>query len=100
MWASPCKNMSSGIRGQWGPRSACASAQSDQVLHCPLTELFKTTECINGEQRPGFWKTAILLCPIWQDGLNQCLLYMFEDTFSFDKRPIRDIDNWCKYRAV
>ena len=26
------------------PRSACASAQSDQGLHCPLTESFDTTE--------------------------------------------------------
>ena len=24
--------------------------RSDQDLHCPLTELFDTTECMNGEQ--------------------------------------------------
>ena len=29
-----------------------ASAQSDQGLHCPLTESLDTIECINGEQRP------------------------------------------------
>ena len=27
------------------PRSACAFAQSDQGLHCPLTESLDTTEC-------------------------------------------------------
>ena len=35
------------------PRSACASAQSDQGLHCPLTESVDTVECNNGEQMPG-----------------------------------------------
>ena len=35
------------------PRSACASAQSDQGLHCPLTESLDTIECMTGEQRPG-----------------------------------------------
>ena len=52
-WAVLCQNMSSGICGHRRPRSACASAQSDQGLHCPLTESFDTTECMNGEQRPG-----------------------------------------------
>ena len=32
------KNVSSGICEQWRPRSACISTQSDQGLHCPLTE--------------------------------------------------------------
>ena len=32
-WVLPCKNVSSGICGQQGPRSAYASAQSDQGLH-------------------------------------------------------------------
>ena len=41
-WASPCKNVSSDICGQRRPRSACASAQSDQGLHCPLTESLDT----------------------------------------------------------
>ena len=35
------------------PRSACASAQSDEGLHCPLTKSLDTTECMTGEQRPG-----------------------------------------------
>ena len=26
---------------------------SDQGLHCPFTESLDTTECMNGEQRPG-----------------------------------------------
>ena len=26
--------------------------QSDQGLHCPLTESLATTECMNGKQRP------------------------------------------------
>ena len=29
------------------------SAKSDHGLHCPLTKSLNTTECINGEQRPG-----------------------------------------------
>ena len=37
------------------PRSDCASAQSDQGLHCPLTKSLDTTECMNGEQRPGVY---------------------------------------------
>ena len=28
------------MHGQWRPRSDCAFAQSDQGLHCPLTEFF------------------------------------------------------------
>ena len=51
--ASNNTNLSSGISGQRRPRSACAFAQSDQGLHCPLTESVATTKCINGKQRPG-----------------------------------------------
>ena len=36
--AVPFENLSSGICGQQRPRSACAFAQSDQGLHCSLTE--------------------------------------------------------------
>ena len=43
-WAMPCENMYSGIWGQPRPRSACAYMQSDQGLHCPLTEKLDTTE--------------------------------------------------------
>ena len=46
IWAAPCDNVSSGICGQRS-RSACATAQSDQSLHCLLTESFDTTECIS-----------------------------------------------------
>ena len=44
------RNVSSDICEQRGPRSACASAQSDQSLHCPLTGSLDTIEAINGEQ--------------------------------------------------
>ena len=53
-WAAPCENLSSDICRQRWPRSACAPAQSDQGLHCPLAKLLDTTERINGEQRPGW----------------------------------------------
>ena len=46
--------MFSGIYGQRRPRSACASAQSDLGLRCPLIESLYTIECINGEQMPGW----------------------------------------------
>ena len=45
-----CENVSSGICGQRRSRSACASAQSDQGLQCPLTDSLDTTECMTGEQ--------------------------------------------------
>ena len=34
-------------------RSATASAQSDQDLHCPLTKSLDTIECINRKQMLG-----------------------------------------------
>ena len=33
------------------PRSACAFAQSNQGLHCTLTESLYTTECMSKQQR-------------------------------------------------
>ena len=39
--------------GQRWPRSDCASAQSDQDLQRPLTEILDTTECINVGQWSG-----------------------------------------------
>ena len=42
IWAAPCENVSSNICGQRKPRSACASAQSDLGLCCPLTESLNT----------------------------------------------------------
>ena len=68
--------MSSGICGQRRPRSACASAQSDQDLHSPLTD---TTKCMNREQRPGLYFAHA------QADLN---LRMFEGTFSVDAKHI------------
>ena len=47
------RKVSSGICGKESPRSTCKSEQSD--LHCPLTESFDTTDCMNGEQRPGWY---------------------------------------------
>ena len=40
-----------GICGQRRPRSACAFAQSDQDLRCPLTESLETVKYISGGQR-------------------------------------------------
>ena len=37
------------------PRSDCPSTQSDQGLHCPLTESLDTTECMNREQSPRWY---------------------------------------------
>ena len=39
--------------GQQRLRSASMSTQSDQGLHCRLTESLDATECTIGEQRPG-----------------------------------------------
>ena len=51
--------------------------QTDQGLDCLLTELFDTTKCINGDQKPGLYFACA------QDDLNLRILRMFEDTFSF-----------------
>ena len=77
-WAVPCENGSSGICGERRPKSACAFAQSDQGLHCLLTELLDTTECMHGEQRPGCYFAHA------HDDLNLRILRMFEGTFSLD----------------
>ena len=53
LWAALRENMSKGVCGQQRPRSACASAQSDQGLYCPQTESLDTIERFNGEQMPG-----------------------------------------------
>ena len=63
--------------GQSRPRSACTSTQSDQGLHCLLTESLDTTECMNGEQRPGWYFAHV------QDDLNLHILRMFEGTFHY-----------------
>ena len=46
--------VSSGICRQRRPSSACAFSQSDRGIHCPLTELLDTTECVNGNQKHGY----------------------------------------------
>ena len=69
--------MFSGIKGQRRPRSACAPTQSDPGPHCPLTEPLYTTECINGEQRPG-------LNFVHAQEVNPHILYMSEGTFLLD----------------
>ena len=51
----PCKNVSSGICGQWRQRSAYASMQSDQGLHCLLAESLDATESMKGEQMKTPW---------------------------------------------
>ena len=71
-----CENEPSGVCGQRRPRSACASAQADQGLHCPLIESLDTTECIIAEQRPGRYFAHA------QDDSNLCVLRMLEDIFS------------------
>ena len=78
IWAVPCENVSSGICEQWRPRSACASAQADLGLHCPLTESLATTECMNGEQQARWYFAHV------HDDLNLLILLMFEGTFSLD----------------
>ena len=65
----------SGICGQRRPRSACASAQSDQGLQSPLKVSLDTTECMYGEQRPGWYFAHA------QGDLNMCIFRMLEATF-------------------
>ena len=70
-WAEPCDIVSSGICGQWRPRSACASAQSDQGLRCPLPESLDTIECIKETKdlddtlrmRKMMWFRTFSACP-------------------------------------
>ena len=76
MWAVPCKNVSSGIYGQWRVRSTCVSVQSNQDLHYLLTESLYTAECMSGEQKPEWYFVHV------HDDLNLHILCMFEGTFS------------------
>ena len=74
-----------------GPRLwAYAKAQISLLIHvvwssiyCPSTESLDTTECMNGEHRPG-WHIAHA-----EDDLNLCMLCMFEGMFCL-RRPIWD----------
>ena len=47
------QKLSLGFCREWRPRSACASVQPDQGLHCPQTEPLDTRECFSWEQIPG-----------------------------------------------
>ena len=60
------------------PRSAYPPAQPDQGLCCSLTIPLDTTECMKGEQRPGWYFEHA------QDNLNLCILRMLEGTFLLD----------------
>ena len=53
MWAEPLENVSSGICGQWRPRSTHASAQADQDLLYPPIESLRNVERKEVEQ--SFW---------------------------------------------
>ena len=67
--------MSSCICEQRRPRSACASAQSDQGLPCPLTESLDSKESFNGEKMAGCDFAHV------QVDVNPHILHMFEGTF-------------------
>ena len=57
VYAAQCERVSSDICRPRRPRSACASAQSVQGIHCKLKESLNTIDCMNGEQRPGWYFT-------------------------------------------
>ena len=83
-WTAPYENMFSGICGQRRPRSACASAQSDQDFHPPFTEALDVMY-----ERMYEWGTKVR----WynahaQDDLNLCVMRMFKGTFSLDVAQI------------
>ena len=87
-WVAPYETVSSDICGQRRPRSACASAQSDQGLHCPLTESLDTAECMNGKQRPGWYFAHA------QDDQNLRIYRMFGGTFSLDTALVICLYTW------
>ena len=71
-WAPPCKYVffehMRTANAQIRLRNA--SAQSDQGLHCPLTELSDTAESMNGGQMPGL--TRLNLASHKRDIGKQC----------------------------
>ena len=69
----PCGNLSSCICRQQSPDQP---AQSDQGLHCQLTESLDTTKYMNGQQRLGYFAHP-------QSDLNLQILHMFEGIFFF-----------------
>ena len=93
-WAAPCENVSSDICWQRRPRSACASAQSDHGLHCPLTESLDTTECMYGEQRPRWYLLHV------QDDLNLHFAHVWRHFFAWcGPCEMRKVII-CQYRKV
>ena len=85
MWAAPCENVSLSTCGQLRPRSACASAQSAQVLHCPLTESLDTTECMNGEQMPGSYFSHAQDDVNLQNPRGPCVTTSHNNIFAVDR---------------
>ena len=75
IWVTLCENVSSGMCGQRRPRLACASAQADQGIRCPLTLI--------GHYRMHQWRTnarmRLCACVGW---IWICILRMLEDSFS------------------
>ena len=67
------RNVFSSICRQRMPRSACASAQSDQGLRCPQTESLGIKDCFSGGQYPDE-----------TDDVNPHILRMLKKTFSLD----------------
>ena len=78
IWATPFENVTSGICGQRRPRSACASAQSDQSLRCPQTESFDAIDVSVEKMKSGWDFTHE------QEDVNPHTLRMLEGTFSLD----------------
>ena len=60
-------------------QTANTSAQSDQGPHCSLTESLDITECMNGDQMPG-WGLGQA-----QDNVHPHILRMLEGTLSLDE---------------
>ena len=77
--------MSSGICVQRRPGPACASAQSDQGFHYPLSELLDITECMNGEQNPG--ETLHMRRMIWILAFCTCSKAAFRLTLHTYSEP-------------
>ena len=72
------------IWGQRRPRSACASAQSDQGLHYPLIESLDTTESMMESE--GSDDTSRV-----QDVVNPYIVRMLEGTFSLGTTQVSQV---------
>ena len=80
IWHAPWENMSQvGCMRIAKDQSSLRIHQSDQGLHCSLTDLLNTTELmLNVEQKPGWYFAHA------QDDLNPRIQRIFEGTFAFD----------------